>query len=459
MKVFEALALEGRLLCPETRAPVAVRSGRIVSPSGRDLGPVSGPLNFLCGYRDTLDPASVPKADVERMRATLELPPDPGIDAGIAEAIAATGARFGQQHLSAEAQVLAERFRMPAFEVNSGTALTAIWRRVVGRVRSRLGPRAQGSLDHVSSTVGDRLTSGEDVYRSMRVRNGATTLNARARPAAAVVTQFARADGAPLVVTRMSNALPVDLEPGREITLILRLRPPATTGTHRLRAWLEIEGLPRAPFFDREVELIACELPIFAYEHYPDVLEYGADHHVAMLELADYLRSRPGGPSRILEIGGGVHPTGHSIALLGHQVVSADISHSQSILGTLYFRTKMPQLDESLGFVSCDGLDLPFGEAAFDGAMLVAAFHHFADPGGLLRELKRVVKPGGFIYLACETCAPNPADPQYLEELRRGINEQMWTLAELTEMFRNAALRVLRARVDGHSLKVTLATG
>ena len=67
-----------------------------------------------------------------------------------------------------------------------------------------------------------------------------------------------------------------------------------------------------------------------------------------------------------------------------------------------------------------------------------------------------MIRPEGFIFIGMETCAPNPADAQYREELRRGINEQMWTLEEFTAFFRDAGLAVAQARVDAHSLKVGL---
>lgn len=456
MHLFETLARDGRLLCPDTGQAVVVRDGRIVSPAGRDLGSIEGPLNFLRGYRDTLDPASVPPADVASMRAQLELPAGEPFDRGLAEAIAATGARFEQQHLSAEARILAERFRMPAFQVSARRSLLSKTRDLIAAMRRRMSPAPALHVDAISESVGDELTAGREVYRSIRIRNGPATLHAAARPVAKVLTEFLSPAGV-AAAPAVASPLPVDLAPGREITLIVRLRPPDAAGSYRLRASFHVAGLAAQPFLEREVLVTACETPVFDYEYFPDVLEYGADHHIAMLELAGYLKERYASPACILEIGGGVHPTGHSIALQGYRVVSADISHSQSILGTLYFRHKMPDLDETLGFISCDGLALPFAEGSFDGAMLVAAFHHFADPRALLQQLKRVVRPGGFVYLGCETCAPNPADPQYREELLRGINEQMWTLAEFTAFFREAGLAAVRARVDGHSLKVTLA--
>jgi SAM-dependent methyltransferase len=463
MHVLEELASRQKLLCPDTRVPVQARAGRIVSASGRDFGELAGPLNFLKGHRETLDPSQVPSRDIERVRAHLELPATPEVDAQIARAIAATGARFGDAHLSAEARILAERFRIPAFELGADAAKagSAVGRFVstLGRVFSRT-PRTEYRLEHLSNSVGERLTARQEVFRSVRVRNsGNATLASKEGAIATIETQWSTPAGAVLPDSTVSNALPVDVEPGREITLILRLRAPPEAGPHVLNVSLVAAGEPASVFLATTAEIVPCELPVFEYTYFPTLLEYGADHHIAMEEAAAFLAQRYGGrPASVLEIGGGVHPTGHSLALRGHRVVSSDISHSQSILGTLYFRHKMPALAESLAFISCDGTE-PFAEEAFDGVVLFAAFHHFADPVSLLREIKRVTRPDGFVFIACETCAPDPSEPQYREELRRGINEQMWSLAEFTAFFRDAGLRVARARVDCNSLKVALAKG
>ncbi len=467
MNGLEELAGQGKLLCPDTRSPALVRDGRVVSAqSGRDFGPLSGPLNFLKAGEETIEASEVPPADVERVRVHLQLPPTVEVAAEIARAIAATGMRFGQSHLSAEARILAERFQIPAFELES--AAPAPRGSTLGRFAAAIGKaltpsaRTEYRLEHVSHSVGERLTVANEVWRSVRVRSaGNTVLPAASAKAARVDVRWAAADGSVLPHCTVSTELPVDIEPGREITLILRMRAPADPGTYSLCAHLVVPGEPEAPpFLTTTVETVRCELPIFEYAYFRDLLEYGADHHIAMLEAAAFLEERyPDRKASILEIGGGVHPTGHSLAGMGHKVVSSDISHSQSILGTLYFRHLRPDLENSLAFISCEGTDLPLADASFDGVMLISAFHHFADPIALLHEMNRVSRPGGFVFIGCETCAPNPADPTYREELRRGINEQMWTLAEFTDFFRKTGLRVMRARVDGHSLKVGLVKG
>lgn len=452
MHVFEDLAAQGKLLCPDTRQPLQVRQGRIVSAAGRDFGALPGPLDFLAHGQEIADVSRVRAADVERMRVQLDLAPGAGTDAEIARAIAATEARFSDSHLSAEARILASRFRMAVFELVPGNPASMLAR--LATIAKSL-VRRRGHLKHLGNSIGDALPAGQSTCRSVRVRNVGGPLAAGTHR---VETRFATLEGAALEDTVAVTPLPIDIGPAREITLILAVRVPPRTGRYRLQARLLADGeAPAAPFVKLDVEVIAGELPTFAYDYHPTALDYGADHHTAMLELVGWLGERhPRGGAALLEIGGGVHPTGHALAARGHRVVSADISHSQSILGALYFREKMPALDDSLGFISCEGTRLPFSDASFDGVMMFAAFHHFADPVALLREAGRVVRDEGFIFLGCDSCAPNPADPQYIEDLRNGINEQMWTLAEFSAFFRAAGLEVARARVDDGSLKVAL---
>jgi ubiquinone/menaquinone biosynthesis C-methylase UbiE len=458
MHVLEGLARRRKLLNPGTRQPLDVRDGRVLAADGRELGRLPGPLNLLPAAEQTMDPAHVPRDEIERVRAHLELPPGGAVDAEIARAIAATGTRFGQAHLSAEANMLAERFKIPEFQLDrppvapgpERAGLMARIGRALGREEREAAPR----LEHLSNSVGGQLRAGVEAHRSVRVRNTGGALPAAG---ASVETRFVTAEGTPAADCVVANALPVDLAPGREITLILKVRVPARAGRYTLRCHLAAPGASAQPFLELPVDASPCDPPSFDFEYHPELLEYGNDHHIAAHFLLEYLKqAHPGKAAEILEIGGGVHPTGFGIATHGHRVVSSDISHAQSILGTLFFRHKMPHLDQSLAFVSCDGTELPFGDEAFDGAMFFAAFHHFADPVALLKEVRRATRPGGFVYIACDCCVPEPADAMYREELARGINEQVWTLPEYTGFFRAAGLRVARARVDFHSLKAIL---
>lgn len=75
-------------------------------------------------------------------------------------------------------------------------------------------------------------------------------------------------------------------------------------------------------------------------------------------------------------------------------------------------------------FTQADVYDLPFGNASFDLAFSHALFEHLADPRAALRELRRVLRPGGLIALCSpdwdefEMKCPTPEALEALEEYR-----------------------------------------
>ncbi len=56
-------------------------------------------------------------------------------------------------------------------------------------------------------------------------------------------------------------------------------------------------------------------------------------------------------------------------------------------------------VDGQLEFKTWDGGVLPFPEGAFDTVIASFAFHRYVDPLATLREIHRVLRPGGNVYL------------------------------------------------------------
>jgi len=47
-----------------------------------------------------------------------------------------------------------------------------------------------------------------------------------------------------------------------------------------------------------------------------------------------------------------------------------------------------------------DGARLPFADGSFDALFCIDAFEHFPDPGAAVREFRRVLRCGGFVFLS-----------------------------------------------------------
>ena len=54
---------------------------------------------------------------------------------------------------------------------------------------------------------------------------------------------------------------------------------------------------------------------------------------------------------------------------------------------------------EQVGFLCADGEQLPFADASVDVVVFNHIYEHVVDPVAVLRDIKRVLKPGGAVYL------------------------------------------------------------
>ena len=90
-----------------------------------------------------------------------------------------------------------------------------------------------------------------------------------------------------------------------------------------------------------------------------------------------------------------------------------------------------------------DALPLPYPDASFTIVTSRFTFHHFPDPLGVLREMKRVCAPGGRIAVV-DTDAPadqtKAAEFNHLELLRDPSHVRAMPAAELIGLFRSAGL-------------------
>jgi demethylmenaquinone methyltransferase/2-methoxy-6-polyprenyl-1,4-benzoquinol methylase len=101
-------------------------------------------------------------------------------------------------------------------------------------------------------------------------------------------------------------------------------------------------------------------------------------------EISELLRLPTTG--RLLDAGGG---TGRVSAGLRHQVGTLVVSDlSRNML-------RQARAKEGLRPVRAHAETLPFPDASFDRVLVVDALHHFCDQGNAIRDLLRVLGPGG----------------------------------------------------------------
>ncbi len=153
----------------------------------------------------------------------------------------------------------------------------------------------------------------------------------------------------------------------------------ATAGSPRKRQALQLfQGLPRF------------------YDQMGAILSFGQDPRwrQAMIDAID---PEPG--QRILDVATGTGMVAFALAQRGAEVTGLD--QSDAMLGVAQARlTQRRQRGRAPGrvtFVSGEAERLPFADGQFDGLTFTYLLRYVDDPPGTMRELARVVKPGGRI--------------------------------------------------------------
>jgi SAM-dependent methyltransferase len=99
-------------------------------------------------------------------------------------------------------------------------------------------------------------------------------------------------------------------------------------------------------------------------------------------------------------------------------------------------------------FKNGDAENLPFADAAFDGAVTRAAVHHFAGPQRAISEMFRVLRPGGVAVIADVISSEDAGESRLhnaIERLRDPSHVRMLPASELESAMRQAGFRDLQA--------------
>lgn len=129
------------------------------------------------------------------------------------------------------------------------------------------------------------------------------------------------------------------------------------------------------------------------YDRVGAVMSFGQDPRWRRT-LVDALAPRPG--MRILDVATGTGMVAFALARRGAEVVGVD--QSPAMLGAARARlARTPALAGRLTFVDGQAEELPFADGGFDALSFTYLLRYVDDRGATMRELARVVAPGGRI--------------------------------------------------------------
>jgi demethylmenaquinone methyltransferase/2-methoxy-6-polyprenyl-1,4-benzoquinol methylase len=142
-------------------------------------------------------------------------------------------------------------------------------------------------------------------------------------------------------------------------------------------------------------------LPI-RYNMIAQVLSFGQDFRWRRAMVDRVAGAQPG---RILDVACGPCAVTQRLAkMTAAHIVGLDLS--QAMLARGQRNITRSSLDERVSLVRARGEELPFADASFDALTFTYLLRYVADPAESLRELARVVKPGGPI-ASLEFCVPS----------------------------------------------------
>jgi SAM-dependent methyltransferase len=303
------------------------------------------------------------------------------------------------------------------------------------------------------------LPRGQGFTRNVRLRNtGSSVLSSSGPHPVFLPYHWHDSAGAVVQFEGARSPLPLDLLPGRAVSVPVRLYTPLTPGPLLLELTLFQEGVG---WLERDARVVGVQIVWPDRQRPPspwvdtglpvETYDYDEDHRLARELLFEEVHRLGRTGVRLLEVGGCCRPMTRG---LPHEIYNVDIDVQTLQIGARL----MAGDDYPVRCLAANVNDLPFAGRSFDVVVLFAALHHFPDPAAVLEKLKQLLKPEGFLAVLCEPVGDydGRATEPFLAELQRGINEQIFTLGEYSEMFLQAGLFAPRVEVDRAPLKAIL---
>jgi SAM-dependent methyltransferase len=139
------------------------------------------------------------------------------------------------------------------------------------------------------------------------------------------------------------------------------------------------------------------------------------------------------------------------IAAVGPDGLAVGVDSSATMLAQAVRETPS---DSQVGYVRADAVDLPFDDGCFDAVSCYGALYLMDDPFGALREMIRLLKPGGRIAVLT-TCARGPAPVRRVSvTASRLAPVRLFDLDDVSDLMRDAGLEDVTRNVSAVSQTV-----
>jgi SAM-dependent methyltransferase len=123
-------------------------------------------------------------------------------------------------------------------------------------------------------------------------------------------------------------------------------------------------------------------------------IDEAPDLMICFAQVLSVVRPLPG--MRVLDFGAGTGWTSRILNQLGCEVVVCDVSATAlTVAEQLFERQPVAGDQPAPSFLRFDGHRLDLPDESIDRIFCIDAFHHLANPADTLREMARVLRPGG----------------------------------------------------------------
>jgi len=155
--------------------------------------------------------------------------------------------------------------------------------------------------------------------------------------------------------------------------------------------------------------------------------------------LIRWLDPRPG--ERILDIGCGDGFFDHQMAMRGARVDGIDIHAARLQIAARRNTTPLTQ------YHAMDAEQLSFPSACFDKAISLCVIEHFHHEDRVLRQVTRVLKPGGTLFLSADSLSnPEITDAERAHQRERYAVNTYYTVEVLRQKLEQAGLVLEQTR-------------